>query len=120
MVAISEAELQRLLEKAEELETKRDKLFSDIESKYYTRTSHGVCEFIREKALMMKKRGMTDDPLYKQIVEKFGDPEDPQFVERCARTLAPLYAVAFDKWDDNYFGGIISKAEGVIRMLKEL
>jgi uncharacterized protein (UPF0335 family) len=120
MVSISEAELKRLLEKAEELETRRDKLFSDIEEKYVNRAASGVCQFIREKALMMKKRGMTDDPLYREIVEKFGDPEDPAFIERCARYMAPLYAVAFDKWDDNYFAGLIGKAGGVIRMLREL
>ena len=120
MVAISEAELQRLLEKAERLENARDKLFSDIEGKYVPRASRGVCRFIKQKALELKRKGMTDDPLYRQIVEKFGDPEDPQFEERCARYFMPMFAVAFDNWDDGYFSGLIGKAEGTIQLLKEL
>lgn len=97
-------ELDELDKVAERLEDEKDKRFEDIEEKYETNYAVGICNFLREK-------------FPDEFKEAFGDGEEG--FKRCVKVFRTSADVWFDKWNDKYASGLLSKARAVMLRLAE-
>ena len=101
---ISLGELEELEDIASRIETEEDKNVEDIEAKYKVKYATGMCEFLAKR-------------FPKEFEEAFG--KGPEAIEKCRKALEVAGDVYFDKWDDNYPEGVLSKARATLLLLKE-